>query len=44
MALDGLGLEPWEVLAIGYTPENDICPPLSVGMNTMHIRKAWKYA
>ena len=24
MALDGLKLEPWEVLSIGDTPENDI--------------------
>lgn len=44
MALDGLGLEPWEVLAIGDTPENDIYPPQSLGMNAMHIREAWKYA
>lgn len=44
LALDQLGLEPWEVLSIGDTPENDIYPPQSLGMNAMHIREAWKYA
>jgi putative hydrolase of the HAD superfamily len=44
MALDGLGLEPWEVLSIGDTPENDIYPPQSLGMNAMHVRDAWRYA
>jgi len=44
MALDGLKLEPWEVLSIGDTPENDIYPPQSLGMNAMHIYDAWKYA
>ena len=44
MALDRLGLEPWEVLSIGDTPENDIYPPQSLGMNAMHIRDAWRYA
>ena len=42
MALDQL--EPWEVLAIGDTPENDIYPPQNLGMNAMHIHDAWKYA
>ncbi|KKG10364.1 HAD family hydrolase [Methanosarcina sp. 2.H.A.1B.4] len=44
MALDRLGLEPWEVLSIGDTPENDIYAPQSLGMNAMHIHSAWKYA
>lgn len=44
LALDRLGLEPWEVLSIGDTPENDIYPPQSLGMNAMHIHEAWKYA
>ena len=44
MALDRLGLEPWEVLSIGDTPENDIYPPQSLGMNGIHIRDAWKYS
>ena len=44
LALDQLGLEPWEVLSIGDTPENDIYPPQSLGINAMHIREAWKYA
>ena len=44
MALDRLGFEPWEVLSIGDTPENDIYPPQSLGMNAMHIRDAWRYA
>ena len=44
IALDNLGLEPWEVLSIGDTPENDIYPPQSLGMNAMHIHNAWKYA
>jgi putative hydrolase of the HAD superfamily len=43
MALDGLRLEPWEVLSIGDTPETDIYPPQSLGMNAMHIRNAWRY-
>ncbi|MDR7664773.1 HAD family hydrolase [Methanosarcina sp. Z-7115] len=44
MALDRLGLEPREVLSIGDTPENDIYPPQSLGMNGIHIRNAWKYS
>src|SRR5450759_3298768 len=36
MAFDRLGFEPWEVLSIGDTPENDIYPPQSLGMNAMH--------
>jgi putative hydrolase of the HAD superfamily len=44
LALDRLELEPWEVLSIGDTPENDIYPPQSLGMNAMHIREAWRYA
>jgi putative hydrolase of the HAD superfamily len=44
MALEGLGLQPWEVLSIGDTPENDIYPPQSLGMNAMNIRDAWRYA
>lgn len=44
MALDNLGLEPHEVLSIGDTPENDIYPPQSLGMNAMHIHDAWRYA
>ena len=43
MALEGLGLQPWEVLSIGDTPENDIYPPQSLGMNAMNIRDAWRY-
>jgi putative hydrolase of the HAD superfamily len=43
MALDRLGLKPWEVLSIGDTPENDIYPPQSLGMNTILISDAWKY-
>jgi len=43
IALSSLKLEPWEVLSIGDTPENDIYPPKSLGMNAMHIRDAWKY-
>ncbi len=43
LALDRLGLEPWEVLSIGDTPENDIYPPQSLGMNAIHIWEAWKY-
>ncbi len=43
MALDRLGLEPWAVLSIGDTPENDIYPPQSLGMNAMLISDAWKY-
>jgi putative hydrolase of the HAD superfamily len=43
MALDRLGLEPWEVLSIGDTPENDIYPPQSLGMNAMLISDVWKY-
>lgn len=42
MALDGLKLEPWEVLSIGDTPENDIYAPQSLGINAMHIRDAWR--
>jgi putative hydrolase of the HAD superfamily len=44
MALDQLRLEPWEVLSIGDTPENDIYAPQSLGMSAMHIRDAWRYA
>lgn len=44
LALEKLGLEPGEVLSIGDTPENDIYPPQSLGMNAMHIHEAWKYA
>ncbi|MCQ1535587.1 HAD family hydrolase [Methanosarcina sp. KYL-1] len=44
MALDRMGLEPWEVLSIGDTPENDIFPPRSLGMDAMHIHEAWRYA
>jgi len=44
MALEGLGLQPWEVLSIGDTPENDIYPPQSLGMKAMNIRDAWRYA
>jgi putative hydrolase of the HAD superfamily len=40
MALDRLGLEPWEVLSIGDTPENDIYPPQSPGMDAMLISDA----
>jgi putative hydrolase of the HAD superfamily len=43
MALNHLGLEPWEVLSIGDTPENDIYAPQSLGMNAMHIRDAWRF-
>jgi len=43
MALDRLGFEPWELLSIGDTPENDIYPPQSLGMNAMHIRDAWRF-
>ncbi|MDD3043688.1 MAG: hypothetical protein PHW56_12285 [Methanosarcinaceae archaeon] len=43
MALDGLGLEPHEVLSIGDKPENDIHPPRSLGMNAMHIHEAWQF-
>jgi putative hydrolase of the HAD superfamily len=42
MALDKLGLEPCEVLPIGDTPENDIYPPQSLGMNAMLISDARK--
>jgi putative hydrolase of the HAD superfamily len=44
LALKGLRLEPREMLSIGDTPEKDIFPPLSLGMNAMHIRDAWRYA
>lgn len=43
MAQDGLNLYPWEILAIGDTPENDIYPAQSLGMNGMHINDAWKF-
>lgn len=44
MVLDHFGFKPWEILSIGDTPENDIYPPQSLGMNAMHIHEAWKYA
>jgi putative hydrolase of the HAD superfamily len=40
MSLDRLGLKPWEVLSIGDTPENDIYPLQSLGMNAMLISDA----
>ena len=43
MALDQLGLEPWKVLSIGDTTENNIYPPQSLGMNAILISDAWKY-
>lgn len=43
MALERLGMEAWEVLSIGDTPENDIYPPQSLGMNAIHIHDAWRY-
>ncbi|MFO7966128.1 MAG: HAD family hydrolase [Archaeoglobaceae archaeon] len=41
-ALKRLKLEPGNILAIGDTEENDLIPPLELGMKTMHINEAWK--
>lgn len=41
-ALGLMGLEAYEVMSIGDTPENDMVPPLEMGMQAMHIHDAWK--
>lgn len=42
MALDRFGLDASAVISIGDTPENDIIPPQSLGMQAMHIHDAWE--
>ncbi|MCQ6962988.1 HAD family hydrolase [Methanolobus chelungpuianus] len=42
LALEKMQLEPWEVIFIGDTPENDIIAPQEMGMQAMHIQDAWK--
>jgi putative hydrolase of the HAD superfamily len=42
-ALDHLKMEPEDVLFIGDSYENDIIPPLKIGMQALFVDEAWRY-